>query len=148
VGRKRNSYRGNLGLQATGVISKRIFEQNFSIIPIARFTRNFHRYTRNADDSANVRQSALGALYIETPVAKKLTLSLGGSYNYGWTYQTSTRETFGFSEELSYDLDKAVTVSLGHSNDANVFAADGKANNVRLFDENTSTLYVNVRGIY
>ncbi len=147
-GRKRNTFRGNMAAQATGIYSFKAFDHAFSAIPSARFTRNFHRLTRNADDSANIQQTALTSLAIETGVAKNLSFNVGGSYIYGWTYQTSTREQFSFSQEFSYEVDRILTVSAGHSNDADVFAADGQSNNVRLFNENTSAFYLSLRAVY
>jgi hypothetical protein len=146
--RKLNSYRGNIAAQTTSIINARVLKKNYSVIPIIRGTKNFHGLERNAGDSANISHTALGALYIETGLAKKLSLSVGGSYIHAWTYQDSTREQFSLSQELTYDLNKQTTVTLGHSNDASVFAANGQESNVKLFDENSSSVYINVRGIY
>lgn len=146
--RKLSGYRGNLGIQATGIQSLRLFEQNFSLIPLVRYTHNFHRYTRTASDAANINRTALGAVYLETGLMKNVTLTVGGNYTYGWTYQTSTREYFGFSQEVTYAFNKALTLAAGHSNDAEVFAADGRTTNVNLFNDNTSTVYMTLKGVY
>lgn len=146
--RKLSTFRGAVAAQATGIQAVRIMEQNFSVIPLFRYTHNFHRLTRTASDTANIDRSVLGALYVETGLMKNLTLTVGGNYTYAWTYQTSTREYFGFSQEISYAINKALTVSAGHTNDADVFASNGRTTNVSLFNDNSSTVYVTLKGIY
>lgn len=146
--RKKNSFNGAAGAQATGIIVQRILGQNISIIPIVRVTKNYHEFSRNAGNTANISHSALGVLYFETSLVDKLTFGFESTYQHAWTYQSATRELFSFSQELSYEVRSNFVVTLGHTNSADVFASNGHSNNVSFFDENTSSVYLNLRGIY
>lgn len=146
--RKKNSFNTALTFEPLMLTNFTLMGSNFVALSGLNLRKNIHTYDRNASGSANISYSA--GLYggIEKEILPNLTLTVDGEYKYARTYQNSMRTNFALSQELTYQVDKDLSFSIGHSNDGDALKASGTDYDIQVFDGNTSVVYANVRSSY
>jgi len=105
------------------------------------YSRYFHEYETTFEGSGNVEQSLSNWLNLGYQIFSEWSLTAGGILTNGATYQKVTKSSFQFYQEVGFDLNKKVNLTLGHTNSGNTLAMDGQSSNVSFFDAQDSTVY-------
>lgn len=128
------------------IMSKPIKGFSLSISP--KLTRSFHDYKTTTYGASNVRYSASAGVGVGyAPDASyaadwltKLSLSASVKYLAAWTYRGKRKtDKFGISETLGYSFDNQWGLSVTYSNNGEIYAADGKSDNIQAFDSDHAT---------
>ena len=139
--RRKYSYMGESALSFNFTTSVEPFGHLVSVQYSPGVSRFLHRYTRSFEDSPNMEYEVSQSLSFSTHVMESLRLNLSGSFATAWSYQNHIMETFSMSQSFVYKLSKGLSLGFGHTNQANPFEHDGQRSNIRVYDENTSTIF-------
>jgi hypothetical protein len=145
--RANNTYRGAVLIDPRGISEFNIRGFRMAATYGALAEKNFHKYDRNNVGAANMEYSVRPYLSLDFPLTGKLVLSLGGDYTYARSYQDTVATQYSLDQSLTYQMPKW-SVTVGHSNAANMLAANGRDSNIAIFDGHTSAVYGGVRVIY
>ncbi|GAB4014963.1 MAG: hypothetical protein Fur0010_13550 [Bdellovibrio sp.] len=118
------------------------FIKGISISYAPSFRRSFHQYKTKADGASNTSYSWAQRLIIDYSFSESFSLTLDQSYIRGYTYRGMSKDSFSFDQSLNYQMNSRVSWSLGHSIGGSALAVNGKDSNVRLFDEEASSVYL------
>lgn len=145
--RDNNTYRGALLVDPMLLSEWNIGGVRFSTTYQLTLTKNFHKYDRNNESKANTEYSAIHYFGIDTEIFKNVVLTVDGDYTYARSYQDTVKTLYSLGQALTYQQPKW-SVSVGHTNSANMLAANGRDTNVSVFDKHTSAVYGMLRVIY
>jgi hypothetical protein len=145
--RDNNTYRGAVLVDPRVITDWNIKGFNFSTTYELLLTKNFHKYDRNNLSQANTEYSALHYFGLDIPLVSKLVLTLDGDYTYARSYQDTAKTVYSVGQSITYQMPKW-SVTVGHTNSANMLEANGRDTHVSAFDKHTSAVYGNVRVIY
>lgn len=131
----------SIGLFPTLAADLNPYIKGLSLSYIPSFRRSFHEFETKADGGSNTAYSWAQRLVIDYSFSESFSLSLDQSYIRGYTYRGTSNDRFSFDQSLNYQMNKNVSWSLGHSLGGSALAVNGSDSNVRLFDENESSVY-------
>jgi hypothetical protein len=146
--RRLNSFNGGLLLEGTAITNFELFGKNFAGVYGLALAKNFHTWDRTAMGAANVDYKADLYLGLEKSLTRKLTFLIDGDYVYANTYQNSPRTQFAIGQSLTWEENKYLSFTVGHSNGGDALKANGTDYDIRVFDGNTSVVYANIRAVY
>jgi hypothetical protein len=146
--RHRNTYNGSLVLEPNLITNWTVYGSPFVTVLGAYLTKNTHTYDRNAGGGANTSYSTTGYFGIEKEFLPKFSILLDGDYTYARTYQNSMRTQFSIGQSITYQHDKDLSVTIGHSNAGDALKANGTDYNIAVFDGNFSVVYANIRAVF
>jgi hypothetical protein len=115
------------------------------------FTRNSHTYELAKDGSANAQYSSAQGVTLGYILPKKFHLEFSLNHFNSWSYAGNSKESYSHGQELGYEPQKNVALSVGHSygNPAvNIYAADGQSSNFGLVNDKYSYVYANINVSY
>lgn len=104
-------------------------------------TVNFHEFELRRDGLSNTQYGLTQRLTIDYNIWKNLSITFDNIYSRGITYQGNSNDNFSFDQSISYFFPSGFNVALGHSIGGNVLSENGIDYDIRLFDENDSTVY-------
>lgn len=102
---------------------------------------NFHQFETSLAGGSNTKYSLSGRFRIHYTFSDKFKMSLSNSYSRSTTYLGNTRDSYAFSQNLSYALNQAAEVSVGHSKGGSPLSANGKETEIEIFDSRSSSIY-------
>lgn len=146
--RKRNTYNGSLVLEPTLLTNWTLLGSPFVTVLGLYLTKNTHTFDRNSRGSANTSYSATSYAGIEKQILPKLSLLVDGDYTYARTYQNSLRTQFSIGQSMTFQFNKDLSFTIGHTNAGDALRANGTDYNVSVFDGNFSVIYANVRAVF
>lgn len=143
-----NTYNGSLVLDPNVITNWTVLGSPFVSVVGVYLTKNTHTYDRNASGGANTSYSAMGYFGIEKEILPKLTFLVDGDYTYARTYQGSMRTLFSMGQSLTYQHNKDLSLTVGHSNGGDALKANGTDYNIAVFDGRQSVVYANIRAVF
>lgn len=111
------------------------------IVGTASLSRNFHQYETDINGKVLSQYSSTQSLAVSYDWPVGISASATFVHRNGLTYQNNIRESFEISEELGYEVTKAISIAVGHSNSGNALKANGVDSNVQIVDEDSSIVY-------
>ncbi|MBT4762640.1 MAG: hypothetical protein HOO06_13150 [Bdellovibrionaceae bacterium] len=102
---------------------------------------NFHKYTRDSNNQANIKYSLTPTGGLSYGFTDDISLSASMAYGVAYTYQGAEKLFYQASQSLNYQINKKMSVSVYHSNGGSSTDYDGSAN-VKVFDELASEVGV------
>ncbi len=145
--RRDNTFNGSLQFEPQAFTEWSARGFRFTTIYALSAVKNFHTYDRNNLARANMSYSVTPYVGFETYILKNVVLTLDGDMTLARTYQDSPRTLFSFGQSLTFEQ-KGWSATIGHTNAADAFTYNGTDSNVRLFDDNTSAVYGQLRVAY
>ncbi len=142
-----NTFNGSLLIEPYLITEWNILGQGITTTYQLIAAKNFHTYDRNNVSAPNMSYTVVQYFSIDTYIMKNLALTLDGDYTYSRSYQDTPKTLYSIGQALTYEQPKW-SVSVGHTNAADVFRANGRDRNVSVFDQNTSSIYGQVRVVY
>ena len=139
---KRQSLRTALTTGATFIINNKYLIKGLDIVAGLGFTRNFHQYEEAYDGAVNTKMTAVQNLSISYTFPNSVYLSADFSHANSWSYQNTMKDSFSISQEIGVEINRTFSVAAGHSNSGNTLKSNGYDSNVKVFDENSSIVYV------
>ncbi len=112
------------------------------------YVRNVHDFERAGDRTANRQQSITNRLSIDFPITKKIAINLDNRFTTGWNYQGAISESFVLGQSISYTISEALELGLAHGTEGPAFKNDGTTSNVKLIDEQGSTITTSLSYTY
>lgn len=146
--RKQNTYNGSLVLEPTLLTNWTVLGSPFVTVMGLYLTKNTHTYDRNAKGGANTDYSASPYFGIEKEFLPKFSILIDGDYTYARTYQNSMRTQFSIGQSITYQHNKDLSVTVGHTNAGDALKANGTDYDISVFDANHSVVYANVRAVF
>jgi hypothetical protein len=86
------------------------------------------------------------ALAVE--INKRVSLTSTNRFISNIAYSGTLKSSFELAQDIGYQVNDNVSVSVGHSNSGDTLKSDAKSSNVDLINENTSTLSAGVEVVY
>ena len=126
--------RGSTGFSFSKLPYDSVLSYNIS------YTRNFHEYDMTASGAFNVRETVAQTLEYSLPVVSKLSLLTSFSYSYGLTYEDDSRSKFYAGADLSWAFTKALSMSVGTSNEGNALKPNGMDSNIEFYNDSSSVI--------
>lgn len=145
--RRDNTFNGSILFEPQAFTEWNLRGFRFTTIYALSAIKNFHTYSRNHVGQGNMSYSVTPYLGFETYLAKNLVLTIDGDVSFARTYDDSPRTLFSLGQSLTFDQ-KGWSATIGHTNAADAFTYNGTDSNVRLFDDNTSAVYGQLRVAY
>lgn len=146
--RIRDSYNGgahlSLSLSRTGKWGAQALTLAYSVAA----TQNIHTYTRNNADEPNIERSLLQIPALVWGAGKNFELTVYYTYQMGWTYTQRLSSQFILGEQLTFKASPAFELALGHKNGGDALQGNGRDSNIRWYNENSSSIYFSMIGIY
>jgi hypothetical protein len=105
------------------------------------FGRNIHQYETALDGRVNTQYSAIQAVAVSYGLESGLSISGNFSYRSTWSYQGVMRNSFEMTQEIGYQINKNLALSIGHSNSGSALKPNGSEYNIEAFDDNNSIAY-------
>lgn len=103
--------------------------------------RNFHQYDTAMNGEVNTQYSSSQSLSVGYDWAYGISTTVEFVHKNGLTYQNNIKESFEHTEEIGYEINKTISVAVGHTNSGNALKPNGTDSNVSLIDENSSLVY-------
>jgi hypothetical protein len=103
--------------------------------------RNIHQYETALDGRVNTQSSAIQAVAVSYGLESGLSISGNFSYRSTWSYQGVMRNSFEMTQEIGYQINKNLALSIGHSNSGSALKPNGSEYNIEAFDDNNSIAY-------
>lgn len=138
--RKQNKFQGGARLvgQLKGEFKKLTYTYTMT------GNRNFHQYTQAGDGTNNVQYGLANELTLEFEFVPHWTLAATGLAKTGWTYQGSSRQSYGNEFSLSNEIGKQFSLAVGFRNEGAAFKADGVSSNIKVFDQNSTVVFASM----
>jgi hypothetical protein len=146
--RLKATLRGGAGLTAGIAHRFAILGKASTFSYTASAVKNVHEYTRTNARVANLSHRLRNLVNLDVAMTKKITLSAGGYYQVGQTYDNVVKEIFVADQSVAYALNEQYSVELSHSNDGGVFEANGRDWNAELYDSRNSEIGVSLTGAF
>lgn len=105
--------------------------------------QNFHAYEEDINGNVLNKYSSNQGISIGYSF-ETISLSASLSNRSRMTYKGGTKSSFDISEEISYEINKVFSTSLGHSNSGSTLRANGSDSNIDLYNEVSSVVYVSL----
>ncbi|MCB0350789.1 MAG: hypothetical protein KDD38_06375 [Bdellovibrionales bacterium] len=143
-----NSLRSAFGL-TTGISQKfSLFNLPSTASYSLSYLQNFHEFERTNLRGPNLDNRVRHTLGLIQNLPGKVTLSLIGRYQTGWTYQGALKTSFLLSEELAFDFNKTGQVYVAHTNNGDALGANGVDSNISIYDKSNSAFSTGLRVQY
>jgi hypothetical protein len=138
--RDETSYQGGARV-GTGINFGELFLGSTASYKVG-FSRSFHEFDQTAEGGFNVRENFSQTVDFSLPFNDKISFSTFFTYTVGRTYQDDDRHKFAIGADLGYQITKALSASIGTSNDGNALKPNGSDSNIQFFDENSSMMKI------
>jgi hypothetical protein len=117
------------------------FIKGIEILGGISFGRNIHQYETALDGKVNTQYTSNQTLSVA--YGFKYGLSLSGEFIHrnGWSYDGNMKDSFEMSQELGYEMNKTISIALGHTNSGSSLRPNGNESNFQFVDENSSLVY-------
>lgn len=103
--------------------------------------RSFHAYQENINGSVLNQYLSNQALNLGYTY-KVVSFTVDYAHKTRWTYQGGVRDSFELSEEIGWAINDTLSLAVGHSNGGSSLKPDGSESNFSVYNENDSTVYV------
>jgi hypothetical protein len=122
------------------------FDLSSQGLPVSGFAdvsirRNFHEFQTTTAGTSNTMAAVVNRFNAGLGITKKLSVSADFIYNTGWTFLSNFKDSFELGEEISFSVNKNLSLSAGHSNSGGLLEANGQDSNLDIFDEQSSSVY-------
>lgn len=114
----------------------------------ASVRRNIHEYDHTNEGAANTMYSFSNSLKGYVDVTDKISFTTKATVFSGLTYLDSWRSKFEIFEELGYAVSDTYSIALGHVNTDATLKSDMTTSNVEFFNNNTSSIYLDLNVTY
>ncbi|MEZ4871798.1 MAG: hypothetical protein R2827_06030 [Bdellovibrionales bacterium] len=104
--------------------------------------KDFHEFETDNLNQELVEWGLTNGLTFGMPFGDRWRIEVSGSYQSVQTYRGTLKSLFILDESLSYNINEKMSLVFGHTNEGNAFQYDGVTNNIGVYDEKTSTLYM------
>ena len=130
----------NLGIKPDQLLKS---EHAWSFLLGLTAGRNFHPFEEDINGAVLNKYSSNQSLTISYSYSDwSLTLDLVNRSR--WTYKDNVKQSFITNQEIGYDINSNLAISVGHTNEASAQKADGMNSNLNIIDEKTSTVFATV----
>jgi hypothetical protein len=102
----------------------------------------FNKYETAVTGTSNSHYLIGNRFIVDYAFNDKFSLGLDNLYSRSYTYQNNTKDTFVFDQSIGYAATAHISLAIGHNNSGNALAIDGRASNVDIYNERTSTVYL------
>ncbi len=109
---------------------------------------NFHKYRVTTSGSSNTQYTLSNSLTAGYDITDFMSASVSGSYYRNFDYTGHTKDFFGVEQTLSFVLPQNFSLSIGHSTGGSALAVNGRESNVKLFDKDLSSYFLNISFSY
>lgn len=103
--------------------------------------RSFHAYEENINGAVLNQYLSNQALNLSYTY-KVVSFVVDYAHKTRWTYQGGVRDSFELSEEIGWAVNETLSLAVGHSNGGSSLKPDGSESNFSVYNENDSTVYV------
>lgn len=136
----------NAGLYtAVGLNAKFVQSLNkFTFILGPSFTNYFHAYEVQNDGRLNPERALSILASISYAISEKLETSVTFQPTRSFTYQRTTRDKYLINYDLSYAVNKNLSLALGIYNDASALKSNGLEYNYALYDQSQFMGYFDI----
>lgn len=108
----------------------------------------WHQYETSKSGDSNSRYAYSNRLIVNYSFTDKFSLNFDNLYTKNFTYNNHSRDVFLFDQSLSYSVTPAISLNVGHNNSGNALAIDGATNNIKIYNERSSTVYFAVEIVF
>ena len=115
--------------------------KNVSLNYTAVLGRNFYQYTQSAAGYGNIVYDFSQRADLNYQFLPRWSVTGTGKYIAGMDYSNNITGKFEVDEELDYQIAKAWSAGIGHSNSADVLQPDGHDSNFAVYNPYTSTVF-------
>lgn len=138
---KDESYRGSVEAESQIALATSLINTPFTISYKLGGRFNFHQFDRSNTGAQNENTRATHRIAAGVSPFGFLSINLEGAYIQGITYLNRIKERFAFTESITAEITKSLSISAGHTNGGSLFGPDGKTSNVSAYDERQSTYF-------
>lgn len=131
---------GQIGAELDNDLSPLGFK-NVSLNYTAVLGRNFYQYTQSAAGYGNIVYDFSQRADLNYQFLPRWSVTGTGKYITGMDYMNTITGKFEIDEELDYQIAKAWSAGVGHSNSADVLQPDGHDSNFAVYNPYTSTVF-------
>lgn len=135
------------GLGASLSNQSRLLSGFFSIAGGISLQKYSHKYDTSLNNTINTSHSSNQQVSTGWEY-KQIGLTLLFRHINSWNYNGTMRESFLHLQEISWSATKNLSFSGGHSNSGNVLSPNQEDIQIRLIDDNSSTLFLSTNYIF
>lgn len=132
------------GALSLSLNTKALGMDSWSISTSLGYNRNFTNYDTNASGSPNTAHRIRQRYNVGYQFTDKLSLSTRFQFDSSYTVNGVVKNAFLHYQTLGYDITDNISMSLGHANSNALLKADTYENNLKFFDDESSTYSVGV----
>jgi hypothetical protein len=103
--------------------------------------RNLYQYMTSSTGNGNIEYDVNHRVDLAYQVTDRISFAGVGKYLTGLDYSSNWTAHFELDEELDYQLAKAWSLGVGHTNAADALNSDGHSTNVQFYNPYTSAVY-------
>lgn len=138
-----DKYRGGLGVKGTMTFTQ-IGKTGFDFSLASSIRRNFNDVEVGADGEPLIQHGLPQEMTLTYKFNPELRADFFSRYIFSYTYSGKLVQRFLLSLSTSYQINSNWSVSGGIANEGSAFKADGVGSNVRLYDDETSELFLSI----
>lgn len=116
-------------------------ESGFSTFLDLTGSRSVHQFTTSTTGASNTKWGANARLFAAYTFLSRFTVSNDLLRTSRFTYLGNIQNQFDFTQELSFQALPSIALAVGHNNAGAALKANQLDSNVKLYDENSSTVY-------
>lgn len=141
VQNQEEKYFGGVGIK--GAISfSGLLNSSFDISLATSIRKNFNEYTINSAGDPLIEYSFPQEVKILYKISPSFSASLLNRYIFAKTYGGFDRQKFLADLNFNYEINKTWSMNTGVTNEGDAFKADGVQSNYRLFNAETTEVYL------
>ncbi len=133
-------FSGALGGVARFSFSPGTFIPGFDFKFSLSLTKNLHKFENATDGKPNSAYSSIQKISAGYTFGK-MSISTAFLHINTLSYQNQLRESFVHFQDLGYDFNSMIGISIGHANTGSALRPNGQDNNILLINENSSLVY-------
>ncbi len=122
--------------------------KNFYLNIVNTLRWNFHQYRISETAGINIQSTFRSSATLSYTLFSKITLAGVFGVSMAKSYENKYRKAYNFDYSGSYSITDKLSASLGYGINANFTKADGRASNIKLFDERNSYYYASLTHFY
>lgn len=130
-----------IGIGSNLIINPDLLISGLEITGGLKFNRNFHKYETAISGPVNTQHSSTQNLSFAYSFTSGIALSASFTHMNTWSYNNVMRDYFDFTQEISYEINRTLTIAAGHTNSGATLKSNGTDSNIALLDENASLVY-------
>lgn len=113
----------------------------FSAVYVPNAKINFHKYKIALSGASNTQYTLGNTAVLSYSGFESVSLTATASYYRSFTYGGNSKDAYGLTQSLSFVPTEATSVTLGHAIGGNPLQADGINNEIKIFDERSSSVF-------